>query len=155
MKEKAIIIDLDGTLCENSKRVHFVTTSPKDYEQFYKYIPEDKPNFWAGEMMRAMKFRGYKPLFVTGRPERTKELDVQKLTNDWLMKYFKFSGPLFMRKPGDYRSDYEVKKEIISELKKEFNILFAVDDRPGPWKAIQELGIPCLYCGPYCEPEHE
>jgi len=43
MKPRAIIIDLDNTLCKNRKQATSDMKHWKDYWPLYKHIPEDEP----------------------------------------------------------------------------------------------------------------
>lgn len=45
MKQKAIIVDLDGTLCNAEHRKHYVEAKKKDWKSFYNGIAQDKPNY--------------------------------------------------------------------------------------------------------------
>lgn len=84
-------------------------------------------------------------LFVTGRPDRD---NVRADTYRWL--YDNNLGPdgLFMR-PGflangkhDYRPDFIVKNEIYQNLiEPNYDILFAIDNRPQVLKMWQSVGV--------------
>jgi hypothetical protein len=50
-----------------------------------------------------------------------------------------------MRKSGDYRKDYEVKKEIYETyIKDKFNVLCVLDDRQSVVDMWRSLGLTCL-----------
>jgi len=53
----AIIVDLDGTLCDCNHRRHFVEGGNKDW------IANDKVNEWCKELLIAMYLKGYKIIF--------------------------------------------------------------------------------------------
>lgn len=44
MKPAIIIIDLDGTLCDVSRRVHFVKQDPPEWQGFFDACTDDTPN---------------------------------------------------------------------------------------------------------------
>ena len=67
MKTRAIIIDLDGTMADNSHRVHHVKKEKKDWALFNANIPHDKLNAWCYEIFYAFAQMGYAAVFVTGR----------------------------------------------------------------------------------------
>src|ERR1700760_1281531 len=112
---KAIICDLDGTLCHHSHRLHFVEYKPQyhwceialaslplpkpkdwkpDWDSFYAALDLDKAKEWCIEILSNLSH--YYLLFITGRPEKYWHqtiywLDRQDLPTD--EKYMK----LFMR----------------------------------------------------------
>ena len=141
-KGKAIIIDLDGTLCNNQHRKHFA--EKKDWESFAKEIPKDTINSWCREIIFTFQNAGYESIFVTGR-EGTRQ--VQQDTFEWLRRHNIDPLPIHFRNVGDHRHDYIIKQEIYdNEIKPFFDILFAVDDRQQVVDMWRAHGIPCLQC---------
>lgn len=142
MKPKAIIVDLDGTLCDSEHRAHHVKNSPKNWSAFYDAMIHDKPNYWCHELMSGMTNRA-EIIFVTGRPEK-----YRSLTLEWLAKHHLFGGrELFMRKDGDFRRDTDIKVEIYREhIEPRFNVLFCIEDRKQVVDAWRAIGLPCLQC---------
>lgn len=142
-----IIIDLDGTLCDNVKRINKEIKSVKDWIPYYKYIPEDKLNLWCAQIMMAYEL-SFKTefIFLTGRPEKTRKATEEWLINNlrWLRRF-----SLYMRCDGDYREDYIVKRELLKTkiIKKHKNIILGIDDRPENVNVFREFNIPSLYCG--------
>ena len=138
--QTAIIVDLDGTLCDAGHRRHFVEKEKKDWKSFYENMVYDQPNQWCLELLN--RFKMNEIVFVTGRPEEYREHTVT-----WLKKIGYSSCPLFMRKSKDYRQDFEIKTEIYKEhIEPKFKILFCVDDRTQVVKAWRALGLTCLQC---------
>lgn len=141
---KAIIVDLDGTLCDVEHRVHHVQSKPKNWNAFNQSMDLDQPYFWCIELIAAMKARGYKIYFVTGRDENFKQV-----TTDWLALHNVSYDELHMRKDQDFREDSEVKEEIYhNHIKKNSQVLFVVDDRKSVVERWRELGLVCLQCAP-------
>jgi hypothetical protein len=64
-------------------------------------------------------------IIVTSRMEKWRSL-----TSYWLAKNDIGHHALYMRKDGDTRPDYEVKADILNDIKKHWNVLHAVDDNP-------------------------
>ena len=143
-KQKAIIVDLDGTLCDCEHRRKFKENGKIDFNYFLdkENVIKDPLNVWCGELVIAMKQRGYKILFVSGRED-----SLFTYTCAWLKKNnIGFDG-LLMRKSGDYRKDCEVKTEIYNEhIKDEYEILFVVDDRKQVVDMWREMGMTVLQC---------
>jgi predicted secreted acid phosphatase len=148
MKQKSIICDLDGTLCDTSKRQHFVKTKPKDWLSFYRNIPYDEIHEWCYELIFAMFHRGYHIIFVSGRSEENREMTLEWLLeklNEANMRMLRPS--LFMRKAGDYRKDSIVKNEIYETyIKDKYDVLFCVDDRPSVCRMWRSIGLTVLQC---------
>jgi hypothetical protein len=56
-------------------------------------------------------------------------------------------GILLMRKEGDFRQDYIVKKEIYDrDIREAYKILFCIDDRKQVTDMWREQGLVCLQC---------
>jgi phosphoglycolate phosphatase-like HAD superfamily hydrolase len=141
---KAIIVDLDGTLCDVEHRVHHVKGDVKNWKEFNALIPEDKIYPWCNELIEAMVVRNYKILFVTGRGE-----DTRSMTERWLQKHSVIFNNLYMRPLGDQREDADVKEEIfINYIKDFYQVLFVLDDRKSVVDRWRELNLICLQCAP-------
>lgn len=141
-KNKAIIVDLDGTLCDVDHRVEFVKKFPIDWKGFNERLSADKLNHWCFELIEAMRARHYEIFFVTGRGE-----DYRKLTEEWLNRHGIHYSGLYMRPSNDMREDTEIKEELFKKyLKDKYQILFVVDDRLSVVRRWRELGLVCLQC---------
>lgn len=143
MKQKAIIVDLDGTLCDNSHRQHFMEQRPKDWKSFYAGISEDVPNEWCEWLLiQFEKSQHMKIILVSGRPK-----DYLQQTESWLKEYSVPYDELFMRESGDFREDFIVKKEIYNKyIQPHYRVLFTIDDRQQVVDMWRSLGITCLQC---------
>lgn len=140
MKRKAIIVDLDGTLCNADHRKHFVESEKKDWKSFYQGISDDKINEWCSEIISKMV--GYTIVFVSGRPD-----DYRKETEDWLYKHLYGHFPLFMRESGDFRKDSIIKEEIYwKKIEPNYDVLFCIDDRKQVVDMWRSIGLTCLQC---------
>jgi FMN phosphatase YigB (HAD superfamily) len=142
VRQKAIIVDLDGTLCDTKHRQHWMEQQPKDWMRFYGGILSDKPHPWCLSLIDGM--RGIvEIIFVSGRPD-----DYFKQTKTWLRECNGLDiWPLFMRKSGDFRKDSIIKTEIYrNQIEPNYEVLFCVDDRQQVVDAWRELGLTCLQC---------
>jgi len=150
---KAIICDLDGTLAIINDR------SPFDASK----CEQDILNKPVADVVMAMYKKGYKILFVSGRTDeflpQTKRfienhLIVEKterpmfyhgdylMEGDWKTTFNPMTFILHMRKTGDSRKDYIVKKEIYDEhIKDKYDIQFVLDDRPSVVRMWRSLGL--------------
>jgi len=142
--EKAIIVDLDGTLCDVEHRVHHVQGQYKNWEQFNKLLVHDRLNDWCFELIGAMSARQYKIIFVTGRGEENRTP-----TEDWLKKNNVTFEHLFMRALMDRRGDDDVKEDIYHQfIENIYQVLFVVDDRKSVVDRWREMNLICLQCAP-------
>jgi len=141
---KAIIIDLDGTLCNMVHRLSFIVNQAKkkDWNTFYSKIGEDTVNGWCYEIISLFAQQNFNILYVTGRPN-----NYRSVTMDWLRQNNCPINGLFMREEKDNRKDDIVKKEIyLSFIKPKYEILFCIDDRPNVTQMWRSLGLVCLQC---------
>lgn len=146
VKQKAIIVDLDGTVADISHRLFMIQEKPKMWTEFYNAMVDDVPNKWCCELIWKF-YLDYKILFVTGRPE-----EYRQQTIDWLGKNVVIDQEFFelhMRPSKDYRPDNVLKLEIYEKnLKDKYDILFVLEDRDRVVNAWRDLGLVCLQCAP-------
>ena len=140
--QKAILVDIDGTLADVEHRVHHVQAKTKDWKAFNDGMIHDELNHWCADLIKAMKKEAYKIVFITGRGESYREPTV-----DWMNKNKIEYDELFMRPKADRREDFEVKKELYeNSIKEQYKVLFVVEDRASVVKMWRELGLVCLQC---------
>lgn len=150
---KNVIFDLDGTLADCSHRRHYVEGDNKDWDAFFAECGKDviiKP------IARLFRFyresTEHKVFILSGRMGSEKAI---RDTENWLMSNdlwpineedvcYGMQAHLHLRENGDYRSDVEVKLEMIRRLgltPKNTEIVF--DDRDCMVKAWREWGFQC------------
>lgn len=143
-KHKAIVVDLDGTLADVEHRVHHVRQTPKNWNAFHQAMDQDESYFWCIELIAAMRTRGYKIYFVTGRDE-----DYRNKTEVWLQKHNVQHDGLYMRTANDFRQDSDVKEELYHTMIEPIaRVLFVVDDRKSVVERWRKMGLVCLQCAP-------
>lgn len=142
-KRKAIICDLDGTLC--LFRHH---RGPYDASR----CDQDLPNVPVLTIVNTMyRNHGYELIFVSGREDKYREQTVR-----WLNKHvaspevlIDINGHLlFMRKTDDNRKDSIIKQEIYDRIKDHFDIQFVLDDRDQVVEMWRLNGLTCLQVAP-------
>lgn len=149
-KPKAVIIDLDGTFCDVTHRVHHVEKVPQDWDAFFNEAYRDPPVEWCQDLVRAMQAIGYINLFVTGRAER-------EISAEWICRHAQMTRRsvdevLFTRDKGDFRKDHEIKEEIYRKLiEPHYRVVFAVDDKRSIVDLWRRLGVPALHCSDWDE----
>lgn len=141
MKTQAFIFDVDGTIADCSHRLHFIDGSlgVKDWDAFYDACKEDEPITNVMRVLITLE-NSYEIIFITGRPER-----VQDITCDWL-DFHMLLRPyqIFMRKDGDHRPDYQVKREIYeTQIKDKYDVIGVFEDRDQCVQMWRDLGLQC------------
>lgn len=137
--EQAIICDLDGTLCDISHRLDFVSKEPKDWKGFFGAIPEDTIRKNVNEKINNILLRDMKIklIFVSARPETYRDD-----TEGWLSINYPYNyDALIMREAHDKRPDTEVKSDIYEKYLKNLNIIKVFDDRPSVIRMWRSKGL--------------
>ncbi len=136
-RQRAVIVDMDGTLCDVSAVVH-LQAEPDSFTAFHHACADCPPHCAVVEWCVEHHGRGHAILVVTGRDDWSREL-----TEQWLSEHLPIPiAGLHMRGDGDFRSNVAIKREIHSQLAQIFDIRAAIDDDleiVGLW---QEVGIP-------------
>lgn len=142
-KQKAIIVDLDGTLCDITHRRHYVLEKPKNWKAFFAGIRGDKVTKAVEDIIKSYYTLGDKVILVSGRPETYRDV-----TENWLKKHGIPYHWLLMRGFNDKRDDTEVKEEIYDRyIAPYFTVLFSVDDRKRVCRMWYRKGIPLFMVG--------
>lgn len=145
-KQKVIICDLDGTLCNIDHRKSLVSRAEGHKPNWYRFFQEmkyDEPNEWCREILK--RFTGdHEIVFCSGRPEEYREV-----TEQWLKDHNLYFGHLFMRSKGDYRPDNLVKEILLDfDILPQFEPQFVLDDRQQVVNMWRNRGLVCLQCAP-------
>ena len=139
-KKKAIIVDIDGTIADNNHRTHLIEGKKKDWEQFFEKMVDDKPIEENIHLIRKSFNQGLNLLIVSGRYERH-----ECLTRLWLDKYLGIDEYLlFQRSNKDYRNSIVLKKEILINIKKNFDIKAVMENDKKIIKMYKEQGLNCI-----------
>ncbi|NJO48206.1 MAG: AAA family ATPase [Leptolyngbyaceae cyanobacterium RM2_2_4] len=159
-KPRAIICDLDGTLCNVEHRRHFVRLTDeeiasgkkKNWPAFFGGIKDDTVNQWCALILRAMQNDAC-IVYCSGRSDNER-----KSTVEWLEKYKldsfgtpytfgKVKAPLYMRNRHDSRRDDIVKEIILDfEILTRYTPQFMIDDRKQVVEMWRKRGFVCLQC---------
>lgn len=145
IKKSAVIVDCDGTLVDVSSIRHYVreallpdgTYSKKNFDDFHK-ASILCPAIWP--TVDRLTYYWEKRLDILIVTARGRQYD--KTTRDWLHKYSIPYNKLYMRDVGDFRSDVDVKRDILAEIELTWNVVEAMDDNPSVIALWEEHGIP-------------
>jgi len=138
LKNKAIIVDIDGTIA------HYDPEVRDPYDTDFEKIIQDSPDRTVIKVIESLFHQGHTIIYVTGRNEETEEA-----TREWLRLFAPPYAYLYMRKRNDYRQDSEVKKEIYeTHIVNHFDVLCVFDDRQQVVDMWREIGLVCMQVAP-------
>lgn len=171
---QAIIFDIDGTLADNTERMHAITRAraerlgvtvedlqaqhvpweQEDWEAFNSKCHLDKPIGPVCDVAAGvMRLGRYVPLFVTGRVEACRDVTMEWLWDtgifhDVFMRPSLLRETLFMRPDGDHRPDYILKEEILDKyIIPYWQLVMAFEDRPAVADMWRRRGILVAHVG--------
>lgn len=135
-KQKAIIVDIDGTLADMRG-----VRGPFDWDKVHL----DRPHEDVIELVRDLKSTSkYKIIIITGRDGVCEEA-----TLEWLVGHMIPFDVFCMRKAGDFRKDNIIKSEIyMDRLRPKYDVKFVIDDRNQVVEMWRSLGLRVLQVAP-------
>ena len=135
--KQAILVDLDSTLADPKARLHYVRSTPRNFDAFEAEAGNDPVVKPVEKVVRWAHNAGIDVLIVSARMDNRRHI-----TENWLRDHNIPHTALYMRKHKDSRKDDIIKKEILDSIKKEgYDILFAIDDRKRVLRMWAENGI--------------
>jgi FMN phosphatase YigB (HAD superfamily) len=149
-KPKAVIFDMDGTLCDVTTIRHHVLSRKKNYDAFHYLSVYCPPNEWVAAAARKACEEGLYVLVVTARMDRWRLLTVNWLDHNdipW--------DELHMRQDGDCRRDDIIKEEILLYLQRRYEIVTAFDDNPSVIALWERYDINTVVVPGWAEEEKE
>lgn len=129
-RQKAIIVDLDGTVC------HMTTRGPFDWHR----VGEDTVHHEVVDLVKFYKSTGHTIIALSGRdgvcyPE----------TEKWLIDHEIPFDVLYMRPQGDSRKDVYIKLEIYRHMiMADYDVRVCLDDRLQICRAWRGIGLRCF-----------
>jgi len=144
MKPSCVIFDLDGTIANIEHRLHMIEGyDPKlkiefDWDRFNAACVDDKPYENIIALMRTLNME-HEIIICTGRMG-----NVRKETIGWLVQNKVPYEDIMMRPIDDYRSDIEIKSEMLVSIQLFFDVFLVFDDRDVVVKFWRSKGLTCL-----------
>lgn len=132
----ATIFDVDGTLCDVSSIRHLIN-GPGGFDAFHRASIDCPPHDWVVEAAREVHAAGDAVLIVTGRAWKHRHI-----TAMWLALHGIPSDALWMRRDGDFRKDFIVKRDILRRIRQLYNPVHAWDDNPNVLDLWEQENIP-------------
>ena len=137
------ICDIDSTIANGDHRLHHIQTEPKNWDAYHAACDLDTPIEAMCAVISCLLFGGHTVYFVTGRHE-----GIRDETSAWLRRAFMLplsagKVALFMRPEGDWRPDYEIKREWYESLTDEerADIAMVFEDRTQVVRMWRDLGL--------------
>ena len=144
---KAIVIDLDGALCDISHRESLIG----EWDQFNAMCFEDAVHKDVASFLRAIDSAFDRPLLIgcTGRSEK-----YRIATERWLLENGCLLDFVLMRSEFDFRPDAEVKLQLLQQwhdstkeaeigITLQDRVLFILEDRDKVVEAWRGAGFNC------------
>lgn len=129
-KIKAVVFDLDGTLCEPSQ-----FWRPEDYGT-ETIIPKMR------KTLNSYRLSDVRIIILTWRKSDKNRITTQLWLNYNLIMYDR----LYMQEGSTAVAWHLFKKEVLNKLKDEFDIVWVYDDDIEVWRVCEELWIKFLKC---------
>jgi hypothetical protein len=144
-----VIFDIDGTIADNSARVHFINGKNKDWDTYNKQAYADKPMHL---MLNQLDIIGLiMPIvLLTGRVDSTRKMTIEWLRENGVSygitanpkKLMKKSMCLVMRNDNNHLENHVYKSNEIYKLKAAgINPVLAFDDDPKCRKMFSDFQI--------------
>ncbi len=152
MLQKAVIIDLDGTLaCSQHVDGFRKPTGGTDWPAWIAATAYATVNEWCLEIVKAFHAQGYTIIFLTARSDA---YNGREITTNWLNMQLATANisdyKLIMRPADDYRKDFIIKTELFyTQVLPYYEVLFAVDDKREVVDMWRNLGVTALHCADY------
>jgi len=137
-KERAWIVDVDGTLAHN------VSGRNPFHDHLYDKIVSDALDHPVSLLVNLLYKDGATIIICSGRTDTAKTA-----TEDWLLTHEIPYQYLFMRATGDSRRDSIVKEEIYrNHIEPNFDVEGVLDDRKQVVDMWRSIGLKCLQVEP-------
>lgn len=144
-RKKCIIFDVDGTLSDLQHRVHLVSGKHKDWDEFDRLIPLDKPipqTIFLNQLL--YKTRVFPIFACSGRGERNRDVTMESFK-----KWGVHVRELMMRPNGDFRADHIIKMEMLQKIRDMgYEPFIIFDDRQSVTDAWRKEGLFVLQADP-------
>lgn len=143
---KAIVVDLDGTLCNSAHRDHLAQAG--QWDEFHSRLTDDKLYEDVAELIRVMSEEGYHIIGLTGRNEK-----FRYKTMGWLTLHKVSLDALLMRPDDNFLPDHELKPMKLAQYYGSQEealdaVLMILEDRDKVVEAWRNIGYRCWQVQP-------
>lgn len=144
-KTSAIMVDLDGTLCNLDHRIHYVKNGNRDWVSFFRECKNDTLYKDVAGLIEAEFMAGTEIVLCSGRTEDV----TREATERWLSQHGIHYNDLVMRPKLNYKRDDITKAMLYRyEIKPYYDIKYVVDDRQQVVDKWRSMGITCFQVRP-------
>ena len=130
------VVYIDGVVADVRHRLHLVEQGPPRWDEFFTRAVDDPPLGVGVAIVRDL-LADHDILWLTGRPERTRQLTERWLTDQGLP-----NTPLLMRGDRDFRPARLTKREELRRLRRTRRIAVVIDDDPQVVDLLTGDGFP-------------
>ncbi|GAA1702279.1 hypothetical protein GCM10009745_56950 [Kribbella yunnanensis] len=116
------VLDIDATLSDTSRRIHYLERKPKDWDSFFAEAKNDAV-LDEGLAVATTLAADHEIVYLTGRPER-----LRRDTLKWLKDNGFPDGTVYMRRNADRRAGAQMKLDRLKRLSEERKVAVLVDD---------------------------
>lgn len=136
VKRKAIIFDIDGTLCDDAHRKDYVKI---DWQEYHSRAIGDPPFQLTCQIARNLKKEGYQILLLTGRDEKYRK-DAER----WMYQNDIKFDQLYMRPDNDHIPSAVLKMRIYyNEIDPFYDVSAVFEDRDKVVEMWRSIGLLC------------
>ncbi|TWD83804.1 putative acid phosphatase of HAD superfamily subfamily IIIB [Kribbella amoyensis] len=141
------VLDIDATLSDTSRRIHFLDRRPKDWNAFFAHAKEDAV-LDEGLAVATTLAETHEIVYLSGRPER-----LRRDTVKWLKDNGFPEGRIFLRGNTDRRPSAVMKLYRLKALRAERPVAVLVDDDVRVCDAAEKAGFTVLRADWGLDPE--
>jgi hypothetical protein len=131
-----VVFDIDGVVADFRHRQGYLDREPADWVSFFAAAGTD-PSLPDGVALALRSVAERNLLWLTGRPERTRDLTVR-----WLAAHGLPTEHLYMRPDADMRPARVFKADRIQQLAATKRIHLVIDDDDGVVETLTAAGWP-------------
>ncbi len=130
------VFDVDGVLADVTHRLHHLAERPKDWDGFFAAAHRD-PVLEPGRARVRAAAQQHAVLYLSGRPERLREV-----TEQWLRNHEFPAGAVLLRPDRDRRPARLLKRQVLRRVSTAAEVVLVVDDDPEVCQALRAAGFP-------------
>jgi len=142
-KQQAVIVDLDGTLCDHRHRLHHICNKEgfrlahPNWSAYNEALINDSVNEQVRVIAGLLKDAGRGIILLTGRMN-----EYWGITLDWLILYEIRFDMLIMREDDDFRQDYLFKKDVYEQTIQDiYNVELVLEDKESCVNMWKDAGL--------------
>lgn len=139
MTRKAIMVDLEGTLTDDSNRP--IVNDPESLHNWNEEIINDPVRMEIAELVAALSV-GYDIIITSAKP-----VEYANLAVSWINNNIPFNLQRAMFRPkGNMNSSPDLKLEYYNTITEYQKVALVIDDREDVCAVFNKLGIPAINC---------